>query len=135
MGFECFPLPYRIFQFVGEFIIGMPPNQITIESKPCHVIQSKTVILTPRVDHYHFSRSVFPSSCLTPERPVLLPGCTLLAPAPQATTGENLAANNWPFNIDLGFSGSECSHLSCFLSPPGPGVGMRSPSAGGSVTK
>lgn len=35
------------------------PNRITIESKPCHVIQSKTVILTPRVDHDHFSKVYF----------------------------------------------------------------------------
>lgn len=43
------------------------PNRITIESKPCYVIQSKTVILTSRVDHYHFSQSVFPFPCFTQE--------------------------------------------------------------------
>lgn len=35
------------------------PNRITIESKPCYVIQSKTVILTPRVNHYHFPKVYF----------------------------------------------------------------------------
>lgn len=43
------------------------PNRITIESKPCYVIQSKTMILTPRVDHCHFSQSVFPFPCFTQE--------------------------------------------------------------------
>lgn len=140
MGFECFPLPYRIFQFAGEFIMAVPPNQITIESKPCHVIQSNTVILTPRVDHYHFSRSVFPFSCFTQECPVPLPVCTLPTPSPTSPhimsyRRQKSSKNNWLCTINLDSSGSGGSHLSGFVTPPGPGVDMCPSSAGGSTSK
>lgn len=72
------------------------PNRITIESKPCHVIQSKTVILTPRVDHDHFSQSVFPFPCFLQECPALLPSvhCSPIlhphSPTPPTTQGHLL---------------------------------------------
>ena len=82
-GSNTFHYPTEFFSLLENLWLVCRPNRITIESKPCHVIQSKTVILTPRVDHDHFSQSVFPFPCFTQECPALLP--VIVSPSPTPT--------------------------------------------------
>lgn len=139
-GSNAFHYLTEFFSLLENLLLVCHPNRITIESKPCHVFQSKTVMLTPRFNHYHFSWSVFPFSCFTQEWPVLLPVCTLPTPPPPAVQiyywQKPSKSSNWLFNIRLSFSGNWCSHLPISVSPPGPRVGIcRPPSAGGGISK
>lgn len=123
MGFECFPLPYRIFQFAGEFIIGVPPKSdyYWIKTLPCYSIKDRDS--NPKSRSLPLFLKCISFSLFYTEWPVPLPVCSLPAPPPAIKIyhwQKPSRNNNWLFNINLDFSGNLHSRLPVFVSPSTP---------------
>lgn len=113
MGFECFPLPYRIFQFAGEFIISVPPKSDYYWIKPLPCYSIKDHASNPQ------SRSLplfLPRTSFAPRLPrrAASPGCAQQTTPPPAIKIYH-SPNNCTCNILPGFSGNVCSSLPVFV--------------------
>lgn len=107
VGFEHFPLPYRIFQFAGEFMIGVPPKSdyYWIKTLPCYSIKdrdsnpkSRSWPLFPKCISFSLFHTRMPGPlachCFPIPHP-LLPEVTSLQL--KSTTGKNLAKQQLVF--------------------------------------
>ena len=114
VGFEHFPLPYRIFQFAGEFMIGVPPKSdyYWIKTLPCYSIKdcdsnpkSRSWPLFPKCISFSlfYTRMPGPLACLyivsssptpTPPPPLLSEVTSLQL---KSTTDRNLAKQQLVF--------------------------------------
>lgn len=124
-------------------MIGVPPKIGLLLNQNPALIQSKGPSdSNPKVDHDHFSQSVFPFPCFPTRMPGPLASLYIVSPHPpphsptpllpkvtslqlKSTTDKNLAKQQLVFNINLSFSWDFMLSSPTVSPPPSyPGMGM-----------